>query len=142
MSNSTRPGDADPLVDALAQLSFAVLGVLTRSAAEHDLSVTQLRLLGILRDRSPSMAQIAARLELDRSSISGLIDRAERRGLVARARSPHDARVTNVQLTAAGAEVAEGLTATVNARITQLLAGATAADRRQVLRLAALVVGG
>ncbi|MCU1513325.1 MAG: transcriptional regulator, MarR family, partial [Microbacteriaceae bacterium] len=66
-------------IDAVVQVSFAVQLALTRIAAEHDLSVTQLRMLGILRDRTPSMAAIADFLELDRSSVSGLIDRAERR---------------------------------------------------------------
>jgi DNA-binding MarR family transcriptional regulator len=60
--------------------------MLTRIAAEHDLSVTQLGMLGILRDRTPTMAQIADYLELDRSSVSGLVDRAERRGRHRRAR--------------------------------------------------------
>ncbi|ERK69221.1 hypothetical protein N136_04459, partial [Leifsonia aquatica ATCC 14665] len=72
----------DALVDALVQTSFVVTGVLTRVAAERDLSLTQLRMLGVLRDRRPRMAQLAALLGLDKSTVSGLIERAERRGLV------------------------------------------------------------
>jgi DNA-binding MarR family transcriptional regulator len=124
-------------VDALVQLSFAVQLLLTRVAAEHDLSVTQLRLLGILRDRTPTMAAIADFLELDRSSVSGLIDRAERRGLVARRTSGQDARVTLVEATAAGFAVGRLITASVNASLESLLESASASERTMLERLAA-----
>ncbi|CAN5233201.1 hypothetical protein BH09ACT5_BH09ACT5_10670 [soil metagenome] len=123
-------------VDAVVQGSFAVLDALTRSAAEHDLSLTQLRLLGILRDRTPSMAAIADHLGLDRSSVSGLIDRAERRGLVTRRTSSDDARVTNIHLTATGVDVAEQLAVTVGGRVEALLARLNAVERRHVVALA------
>ncbi|UFS59416.1 MarR family winged helix-turn-helix transcriptional regulator [Subtercola endophyticus] len=126
-----------PTVDALVQLSFAVHLALTRIAGQFDLSVTQLRLLGILRDRTPSMAAIADFLELDRSSISGLVDRAERRGLVARRASTVDARVILVEATpeglAVGAQIAQG----VSSALEQLIGDATPADIDAVVRLAA-----
>jgi DNA-binding MarR family transcriptional regulator len=128
-----------PVVDALVQLSFAVLGVLNRSSAEHDLSVTQLRLMGILRDRNPSMAELADFLRLDRSSVSGLIDRAERRGLVTRTTSPQDARVTIISLTPAGMEVGERVAATVNTRIEHLVESVAASERPRIVRLAAAI---
>src|SRR3954462_10769404 len=71
-------------VDVLVQLSFLVQGVLGRIAAEHDLSLTQVRLLGILRDRRPGMLELARHLGLDKSSMTGLVARAEKRGLVRR----------------------------------------------------------
>ena len=67
-------------VEGLAQLSFLVLGTLERRAAEHDVSIAQTRLLGVLRDRRPTMQELAKLLGLDKSSVSGLVDRAERRG--------------------------------------------------------------
>lgn len=88
--------------DGLAQLAFLVHGTLERLVAEHDLSITQARLLGVLRDRTPTMNQLADLLSLDKSSITGLIDRAERRGLVARTPSTHDRRVIQVSLTNTG----------------------------------------
>ncbi len=76
------------LRDALAQMSFTLMAVLTEVAAEHDLSLTQLRVLGILRDREPTMAELATFTGLERSTISGLIDRAAARGLVRANRRP------------------------------------------------------
>ncbi|GHF33280.1 hypothetical protein FHX82_005262 [Amycolatopsis bartoniae] len=49
-------------------------------AAEHELSVVQLRLLGVLRDRRPGMLELGAHLGLDKSSMTGLVSRAEKRG--------------------------------------------------------------
>ena len=69
-------------------MSFALMAVLTEVAAEHDLSLTQLRVLGILRDREPTMADLATFTGLERSTISGLIDRAAQRGLVDQDRRP------------------------------------------------------
>lgn len=128
--------ETTPAVDALVQVSFVVLGVLTRVSAEHDLSVTQLRLLGILRDRTPSMAAIAAFLGLDRSSITGLVDRAERRGIVARTPSPDDARVITVALTDSGRELGRLLTTAVGRDMEQLLQGSSPTDRARLVRLA------
>ena len=52
----TSPGPGqEELVDALVRSSFAVMAVLSRIGAEHDLSLTQLRMLGILRDRRVTM---------------------------------------------------------------------------------------
>jgi MarR family transcriptional regulator, lower aerobic nicotinate degradation pathway regulator len=130
--------DSDPVVDPLVQLSFAVLDILGRAAAQHDLSVTQLRLLGILRDREPTMAEIAAFLRLDRSSVSGLIDRAEKRDIVARHTSPRDARVTTVRLTDAGRRLADEVGPTLYAQIEKLLGQLTPAERKTIVGLGRL----
>jgi DNA-binding MarR family transcriptional regulator len=101
---------SDVLVDdALVRSAFRVMGVLTRIGAEHDMSLTQLRVLGILRDRRARMTELAAFLGLDKSTMSGLIDRAEGRGLLARGKDPADRRVVDVSITPAGLELAERL---------------------------------
>lgn len=92
-------------MDALVQATFQVTGVLSRIGAENDLSLTQLRVFGILRDRRPRVTELAAHLGLDKSTISGLIDRAERRGFLARARNAEDGRAVDVFLTPAGHEM-------------------------------------
>jgi MarR family transcriptional regulator, lower aerobic nicotinate degradation pathway regulator len=89
-------------VDGLAQLSFIIHGILERRAADQDLSITQVRLLGVLRDRRPTMNELGKLLGLDKSSISGLVDRAERRGLAERIPSAEDRRAVLVGLTDRG----------------------------------------
>jgi DNA-binding MarR family transcriptional regulator len=100
------PAAEEELIDALVRASFEVMAVLTRVGAEHDLSLTQLRVLAILRDRRVRMSDLAEYLGLDKSTISGLVDRAEKRGLVKREPNPVDKRAVDVFLTTAGTELA------------------------------------
>ncbi len=62
------------LVDVIVQTSFVTMAVLNRVAAEHDLSLTQLRVLAILRDRRLRMTELARYLGLDKSTMTGLVD--------------------------------------------------------------------
>jgi DNA-binding MarR family transcriptional regulator len=112
----------DPTVaDVFVEASFAVIAVVTRVGAEHDLSLTAVRMLGILRDRVLTMAELADYLGLERSTVSGLVDRAERRGLVERARHASDGRSTRVQLTAAGHDLVGVAAAEVARRIAPII---------------------
>jgi len=129
------------LRDALVELSFAVGDVLTRAAAPHHLSVTQLRLLGILTDRIPAMTAIAEHLGLDRSSVTGLVARAEQRGLVTRTTSADDARVTLVAITIEGRRLIGRIGVTVAAELEALMAPASAADRDRVVKVVTAVLG-
>ena len=116
--------------------------VLGQVAAEHDLTLVQLRLLGILRDREPAMAELAERLGLDRSSVTGLVDRAERRGLVERRPSPVDGRGVRVRLTRQGrAQVGRGARQ-VEVALQTLVAPLTATECTTLARLATKVLGG
>jgi len=117
------------IVDGLAQLAFVVHGTLERRAAEHDLSMTQTRLLGVLRDRTPTMNQLAKLLGLDKSSTSGLVDRAERRGLVTRLPSADDGRAVLVALTDAGREIVSRAAADFSSDILAMLDPLPQADR-------------
>jgi DNA-binding MarR family transcriptional regulator len=137
--DSDRPADSD-FVDALVQLSFAVQSVISDVGSRYDLSVIQARLLGILRDREPAMADLARFLGLDKSSITGLVDRAERRGLVQRTASPSDGRSVRVQLTSAGRQLATEFTAEVQRRVQSLARGMTDAQRRRLIVLAGQIL--
>lgn len=121
--------------DALAQLSFAVLGMLERRAAEHDLSMAQVRLLGVLRDRTPTMNELARLMELDKSSITGLVERAERRGFVVRVPSMTDRRSVLVRLTAGGREVVTQAARHFDADVAGLLGLLPGRDRDALGRL-------
>ena len=120
------------VMDALVQTSFTVIALLSRAAAEHDLSLTQLRVLAILRDREPTMAELATYLGLERSSVSGLIDRAVRRGLVRRASGGQDGRVVRVMLTADGQAFAADMTREIGGLIQPMTNGLTTAEQRRL----------
>lgn len=120
------------LVDALAQTSFATMAILNRLAAENDLSLTQLRVAGILRDRRLRMAELADYLGLEKSTLSGLVDRAEKRGLIARAPNPDDGRAIDVFLTKEGLELAERLQEQFQEAMTPLTAKLDPSERQRL----------
>ncbi|XVU28437.1 MarR family winged helix-turn-helix transcriptional regulator [Actinoplanes sp. CA-054009] len=128
--------ETDELVDALAQLSFAVVAALTEVAGRYDMSVVQVRLLGVLRDHEPSMSALGRHLGLDKSSVSGLVDRAQRRGLITRTPSPTDRRSLHVSMTDAGRALAVRIADEFAARVAALTAGLSAGERRQLTALA------
>ncbi|HEY0249098.1 MAG TPA: MarR family transcriptional regulator [Gryllotalpicola sp.] len=135
MIETQRKDEAGALVDALAQTAFAVSAVLNRLASENGLSATQLRALGILRDRRSRMSELADYLGLDRSTLSGLMARAEKRGLVERAPNPEDGRAVDVFLSVAGRELSVRLTAALEGALTPLVAGLGAGERKELREL-------
>ena len=129
---SSQETEQDGLVDALAQTGFATMAVLTRLSAEHDLSLTQLRVLAILRERRVRMSTLADHLGLERSTLSGLVDRAERRNLLRRAPNRTDGRAVDVLLTADGARLARRLGAEVRRSLAPMTGSLTAAEQRRL----------
>jgi MarR family transcriptional regulator, lower aerobic nicotinate degradation pathway regulator len=121
-------------VDALAQLSFLVQGTLERRASQAGVSVSLTRLLGILRDRRPTMLELAHMMDLDKSSVTGLVERAERRGLTVRARSPLDGRSVLVELTDAGRGVVDRVADEFASDVEELLAPLAADERAALMR--------
>ncbi len=109
------------LVDLLVPVSFEIVAIVTRVGAEHDVSLTLMRMLGILRDRTLTMARLADFLGLERSTVSGLADRAERRGLVERQTSTADGRSTELRLTRKGQEQAQIAATEVAARVAPIV---------------------
>src|SRR5580693_5355348 len=131
----------EALIDALVRTSFAAMAVLNRIGAEHDLSLTQLRVLGILRDRRVKMSELADYLGLDKSTISGLVDRAEKRGLLQRAPNPADGRAVDVFLTPDGAELAARLSADVRRSLSAVTSELTPADQHRLQTLLERMLG-
>ena len=134
MSTSRERGGSE-LVEALGAVAFAVMAALTKVAAEHDLSLTQLRMIGILRDRQLTITELAAALGLDRSSVSGLVDRTEARGLVTRQPNPNDARSVHVSLSPQGAEAFDVGTTETGGLLSALTDALTPTEAEQLTAL-------
>ena len=125
-------GEQAGLTDALVQSAFITMAVLNKVAADHDLSLTQLRVLGILRDRRLRMAVLADFLGLDRSTLTGLVDRAERRGLVERSSSPTDGRAVEVFLSPEGMKLAARIHDRVRRSLMTITDELAPVDRRRL----------
>jgi DNA-binding MarR family transcriptional regulator len=123
----------------LAQAAYAV-----HTALEHQLHDTLVELdltiplADVLWQLDPELGplsrrELAERLHCDPSNVTFLVDRLERRGLVARARVKADRRVKALALTATGVEVRERLIATLAG--SAMFARLTRAEQRQLADL-------
>lgn len=85
--------------------------------------------------REPGLSQngLAARLRLEKSTVSRIVSALEKRGWVARRRNPHDTRVVHVHLTDAGRDAAATLAASRQAKFERIFAAIPPAERYAVL---------
>jgi DNA-binding MarR family transcriptional regulator len=103
------------------------------AAAELELHPAQAGALLQLSSPLP-MNELAAMLACDNSNVTGLIDRLEARGLVARQPSSEDRRVKHVVLTPAGRRARKGLLDRVGAPVAGI-ERLTVAEQRQLRNL-------
>jgi DNA-binding MarR family transcriptional regulator len=73
--------------------------------------------------------ELAARLELDKSTVSRLVARLEARGLLGRERDPANRRIVRLSLTPAGHRLHLKLAHAMHARQRSVLAAMTASER-------------
>lgn len=122
----------EQLVDALGEAAFRTMGPLTGLAADAGLSLTQLRVLAILRDRRLRIGDLAQYLGLEKSTMTGLVARAEKKGLLTRQPNADDARAVDVVITAAGLEAARSLEGAIRDALLPLTSRLPEADRHQL----------
>jgi DNA-binding MarR family transcriptional regulator len=111
------------------------MAVLNKVAADHDLSLTQLRVLAILRDRRVGVTALAEFLGLEKSTMSGLVERAEKRGLLERTPSENDGRGVQVSITSEGMKLAERVYAQVEQSLLPVINALGATEGTRLRRL-------
>jgi DNA-binding MarR family transcriptional regulator len=90
-------------------------------------------LLELGREPGQSQNGLAARLRLEKSSVSRIVTTLEKRGWVARQRQPQDTRIVRVHLTGDGQDAAANLAASRQAKFERIFAAIPAAERDAVL---------
>lgn len=125
--------------------------VLIRSAAlvqdtcatashEHGLTPQQAQLMCVVGDQPASMVRLGTLLRIGKSSMTGLIHRAEQAGLVKRAPDPTDGRSTLIELTDEGMRANAAFRQTVGERIDQILATLPAGDQDNLAMALSMIV--
>jgi DNA-binding MarR family transcriptional regulator len=94
------------LAAALVRMSHLVQHMFADVGREHDITPQQAQLLCALISGPVGMTELSRVLHLEKSSLSGLVDRVERRGLLARVREARDRRACQVALTDEGIRLA------------------------------------
>ncbi|MFM9441124.1 MarR family winged helix-turn-helix transcriptional regulator [Streptomyces acidiscabies] len=124
------------VTDALVQLSFLVQSVFEETCAAQGTPPAQARLLGVLEGRDPTMAELAQLLGVERATVTGLVDRAEKRGLARRVPVVGDRRAFRVELTDQGGRAEAAFRTAVAERVDGLTAQLPEADRAHLCRVA------
>ncbi|GAA0966605.1 MarR family transcriptional regulator [Actinocorallia libanotica] len=128
------------IVAALVRSTFLVNAVYTESAREYGLTMQQGQLLCVLMTRPYGMSELGAVLRLAKSSLTGLVDRTERNGLVQREPDPRDTRAVRVSLTPRGRDLAEEFYPETCRRIEALPAELDASEQEALAALLGRVV--
>ena len=113
-------GGEQPAADGLIRLSVLTHSVFARVAERHGLPTAQARLLCVLAGGSRGMSELAGLLGIEKAALTGLADRAERRGLIARTAVPGDRRALSVALTPGGRDAASAFHRELSASLSQL----------------------
>lgn len=115
----TKAGSADPggIVAALHQATHATLHALGGRLADLDLTASEQNVLAVLADgRARAVGELAAATGTRPTTLTSVLDRLERKGLLARELDRSDRRSFLIVLSPAGRRTAS----TVHAAVTQL----------------------
>lgn len=122
------PEETTPVVDRIAstiEALFTESRRLTKAlASQYGLTGPQLTVVKMLESLGDvSLSELSERIHARNSTVTGIIDRMQREGLVQRARSSRDRRVIHIKLTSKGRELAR----VVPVQPAEILRGALAA---------------
>jgi len=110
-----KSGDnTDELWPTLVELVFATKSWWVALCAEFDLTPVQGQALRVLDPARPiPMSTLAEALLCDNSNVTGIVDKLESRGLIARQGADHDRRVKQLAVTERGCEIRDKLLAAI-----------------------------
>lgn len=129
------------ILRSLRRISRAIELHSKQLEAQVRLTAPQLICLRELRDAGQTTpSELAQAVSLSQATITGILDRLEARGLVARARNPRDKRRVLVQLTAQGRAAVEAAPLPLQARFAARLAKLTDEERAQIEHVLARIV--
>jgi DNA-binding MarR family transcriptional regulator len=107
-----------------------------RRRLSDDCTMPRFDLLANLdREDGQTLAALSRRMLVTAGNLTGLVDRAERDGVVERRPDPGDRRLSRVYLTPKGRDLVHALIPAHAAHVSELLATLDAGDRRELRRL-------
>jgi len=135
-SNARSKAVLDRIVEAIVYLTTESRRLARESAAVHGLTATQVsvvKLLDAIGDLS--LSSLSARIGANNSTVTGIIDRMERDGLVVRERSSDDRRVWLIRLTERGRRLAPALEVSPWELLGGAIGALSAREKTQLLTL-------
>jgi DNA-binding MarR family transcriptional regulator len=139
-SSGAREGDAVASIGVsiwvrLLESHNRMLAELRRRLAD-DCTLPRFDLLVNLdHEDGQTLAALSRRMLVTAGNLTGLVDRAERDGVVERRPDPSDRRLSRVYLTTPGRELIQGLLPAHGQHVSELLSALDATERRELRRL-------
>ncbi|GAB1646481.1 MarR family winged helix-turn-helix transcriptional regulator [Krasilnikovia sp. MM14-A1259] len=114
----------DSVILELQRATHATLHLLATELADLDLTASEINALGNLADgASRTVSELGAAIGTRPATLTGILDRLERRGLITRAARPGDRRAVLITLTDDGVRTAAQIRHTLRTVEQRALAG-------------------
>ncbi len=134
-------GARTDLMTAVMTLHRETAALYAEIARRFELTSQQTQVLCLLDRHHPSFGELATLLGCDKTNVTGVVDRLQRRGLLAREPDAQDRRITRIVLTPAGAELRGEVRKALSAAIAERFPALVAADPNRFAPLADLLGG-
>jgi DNA-binding MarR family transcriptional regulator len=128
--------DVDQVLEAIIYFTTETRRITKELAKRSNLTGPQLTILKILETIGDlSLSEVSDRIRAQNSTVTGIIDRMEREGLVQRVRSVEDRRVIRIHLTEKGEKLARSIPVEPMEVLRGALAGLAPAETKEFLRI-------
>ena len=135
-TSRSRKAEIDRIVETMLYLYAESRRVTKTEARERGLTGPQVSVLKILEATDDlSLTELSERMSAKNSTITGIVDRMERDGLVMRDRSSSDRRVVLIRATEKGRELAQSVKVGAMELLTSALGALNEADRQELRRI-------
>lgn len=129
-------GDVDAIVETLIYLYTESRRLTKGMASQFGLTGPQLTVIKLLESLGDlSLSSLSGRIKAQNSTVTGIIDRMEREGLVRRERSSSDRRVVFIRLTDKGQKLARQIQVEPLEIFRGALLDMSQGDQRDLLRI-------
>jgi DNA-binding MarR family transcriptional regulator len=128
--------EVDQILEAIIYLYTESRRLTKELARRAQLTGPQLTVIKMLESVGDlSLSDLSDRIRAQNSTVTGIIDRMEREGLVQRARSTEDRRVVKIRLTPKGQGLAKEIDVEPMEVFRNALSGLSAAEMRDLLKI-------
>ncbi|MCC6877231.1 MAG: MarR family transcriptional regulator [Sandaracinaceae bacterium] len=128
--------EIDRIVEAIVYFYTESRRVTKERARQHGLTGPQVTALKILEQVGElSLSELSAQMSAKNSTITGLVDRMERDGLVRRERSETDRRIVRLRATDKGKRIAAAVPVTAIEIFEGALGWLSSTDRKELTRI-------
>jgi len=128
--------DVDAIVEAILYLYTESRRITKGMAARYGLTGPQLTVVKMLESLGDmSLSELSERIHAQNSTVTGIVDRMQREGLVDRSRSTRDRRIVIIRLTDTGRALARDVPLQPAEILRAALGSLSSSESRELLRI-------